>query len=80
MEGKKYPGWKIEKDTIARAIIIPSRAKNSFSFCINGLPHPPAISGILFRYQKLAYQALYIGEIFQKNDLGSLAPTGIYNE
>lgn len=26
---------------------IPSRTRNSFSLCINGLPQPPAISGIL---------------------------------
>lgn len=26
---------------------IPSKTRNSFSFCISGLPQPPAISGIL---------------------------------
>lgn len=28
------------------ATYIPSRTKNSFSFCINGFPQPPTISGI----------------------------------
>lgn len=26
---------------------IPSKTRNSFSFCISGFPQPPAISGIL---------------------------------
>jgi hypothetical protein len=28
---------------------IPSKTRNSFSFCISGLPQPPAISGILYQ-------------------------------
>lgn len=41
-------------ETNQEATYIPSKTRNSFSFCISGLPQPPAISGILDTVSKVS--------------------------